>query len=806
MHDVRQALRSLRRQPVFTLVAALTLALGLGANSAIFSVVYQSLLQPLPYRDPQRLVFIWNSYPHAGGPPSAVSIPDYLDRRSQAPSLEDAALFTPRTITLSAGQSPEQLRALAVTPSFFSTLGRRPVLGRAFSREQARPGADRSAILTYALWISRFGGDRSVLGRVIHVDGEPTLVTGVLPRDFDLPWRGVSLLVPFAFTPQQTSDGERGNEFSYMIGRLRTGASIAQLDAEMQTIVARLIDRLPARAAYMRNTGFTGVATPIRDQLVGDIRPWLYLLQGGVALVLLIASVNVANLLGIRAVGRRRDLAVRLSLGATRWHVVRYLSVEAAILAALGTVGGVGVASASVRGLRAMAAEQLPERMAVALPPPVAASAIAMAAVVAVLLVAVPALSVFGTDAAAAMKDDASRGSPGRRTLRLRSTLVVAETALSVALLVPAGLLAKGFVRLTHVDPGFSPQDVVTADVSLPAARYADAALLRGFWDRLLDRVRSVPGVAAAGLISTLPLSGPVSSGTYHVVGRLVGPGDRPPHGRLDRTQGGYFKAMGIPLLKGRLFDAVDAVRSERVVIVDRLLERREFPGGSALGHRLNFGSARDYTIVGVVGTVRDADLAEAAGEGRIYFDGAQIPLSKMTLTVKTAVEPASIVPLIREAVRQVDPEQAIGSVRTMDDWIARSLGGRRTPMALLALFGAIALALATIGIYGVTAFGVTERFREFGIRMALGADGRAVVGLVMVHGVRTVGGGILLGLALAAGASQLVASMLFGVQPYDALVFGIVAAILAAAAAAACYLPARRATRLDPTSALREG
>jgi predicted permease len=805
MRELRYAVRSLRKQPVFTLAAALTLALGIGANTAIFSIVYQTLLRPLPYRDPGRLVFVWNSYPRGGGEPSRVSIPDYLDRRSQARSLEEAALFTPRTITLGGGGRPEQLTALAVTPSFFTTLGRDPMLGRAFTADQAQPGADRFVILTNALWQSRFGGDPSVVGRTVKVDGEPRTVAGVLPRDFEIPWRDVSLLVPFAFTPAQTSDDERGNEFSLMIGRLRAGATIEQLDGEMRGIVSRLIERLPERADYMRNSGFTGVATPMRDTLVGDVRASLLLLQGGVALVLLIACVNVANLLLMRASGRRRELALRISLGARPSDIVRQLVAESAVLSALGAAGGLVAATAAGGAIRSMVAAQMPEAAA-PLDPAVLAFAVALVIAITVALGAVPAVAAMSDrQNAGALKDDGMRGSVGRGASALRSVLVGAEVALAVVLLVVAGLLVKGFARLLQVDPGFSASHVLTADVSLPAVRYRDPVAQRAFWTRTLDRIRAVPGVTEAGAISTLPLSGDLSSGTYTVVGRAVGAGERPPHGRMDQIAGQYFRAMGIPLVSGRLFDGHDTPESERVVIVDRYLARREFPGRPALGERLNFGSARNYTIVGVVGTIRDADLAQPAPEGRIYFDADQIPLGSMILTVKTAVGPASVAAQLRSAVQAVDPDQALGHVRTMDDWVARSLGRRRTPMAVLSVFGAAALALAAIGIYGVMAFSVAQRVRELGIRMALGADRRAILTLVFSKGLRAAGVGACTGIALSFVATRYIQSMLFAVQPNDPIVFGTVAAVLFMTAGAACYVPASRAARVDPMVALRE-
>ena len=806
MQDLRYALRTLRKQPIFTLVAVLTLTLGIGANTAIFSLVYHVLLRPLPYRDAGRLVFVWNSYPKGGNEPSRVSIPDYLDRRAGAAAIEDATLFTPRDATLSGSEQPEQILALAVTPSFFSTLGRGPLLGRAFTERDATLNADRFVILTHGLWTSHFGADPSIVGTDIRLNGEPHAVAGVLPADFELPWQKVAVLVPFSFSPAQRSDAERGNELSVMIARLRPGASIDQLNGQMHAIVAGLIERLPGRAAYMRNSGFTGVAIGLRDQLVGDVRSSLYLLQAGVLIVLLIACANVANLLLMRAIGRHRELAIRSALGAGRWRLTRQLLIEGAALSILGGAGGVIIAAAGVRALLAITAEEWPELPAAVIQPQVLTFTLAVAAVTAIVFGLVPALSVARGDTTTALKDDSMRGTSGKRTGTMRSALVIAETALAVILLVGAGLLVKGFARLVRIDPGFSPDHVLTAQIALPSSRYRDAVAQRAFWHTLLDKARAMPGVNAAGLISNVPFGGNLSGGTYRVTGRSLGPTEKLPHARINEVDGDYFRAMGIALIEGRFFSDSDTAESPRVVLVDQFLANRQFAGTSAVGQQLNFGSPRNYTIVGVVRTIRDADLALPMPEERIYFNATQLPLSAMRLVVKTALEPPALVPQVRAAVQALDREQAISDVRTMDEWVARSLSGRRTPMTLLTLFGIVALVLSAIGIYGVLAFGVAQRAREFGIRQALGADRTSIVSMVLVQGLRTAGAGVVVGLAAAAVLTRYMQSLLVGVRPYDLTVFGTVAVLLVGVAAAACYLPARRATRIDPMVTLRDG
>jgi predicted permease len=805
MQDLRYALRALRKQPVFTFVAVLTLTLGIGANTAIFSLLYQVILRPLPFPEPDRLVFVTNYYAVGGGEPSSVSIPDYLDRRAEAPAIEDAALFTSREATLILGTTPEQVAALRVTPSFFTTLRRGPALGRAFQESDAVAGADTATILTHGLWTSRFSADPAIVGRSIRVNGEVREVVGVLGADFELPGRDVALLLPFGFTAAQRLDTERGNEFSEMIARLRPGATISQLNAQMAAIVGRLMDKVPARAAYMRNSGFTGVAFGMQDRIVGNSATAIYLLQAGVALVLLIACANVANLLLMRAAGRQRELALRTSLGASGQRILRQMLTEGTVLSALGAAGGLALGAAGTRALAIVMGDQLPRGLNPALDALVLAFTILIALATSIVFGVLPAVPVMRGAMAAALRDDAVRAAGGRRGNKVRGALAIAEVSLALLLLVGAGLLIKSFIRVTQVDPGFVPDRILTAQLTLPAARYPNPAAAAAFWQRLIDRAREMPGVTSAGLISSLPLSGTQSAGTYRVVGRTLPENAPPPHALNDRVAGDYFKAMGIPLLEGRTFTDGDRVDATRVAIVDRFLADKHFPGVSPLGQQLNFFGTRNYTIVGVVGTVNGSDLAKPVPEERIYFSAAQVTPWSMTLTVKTAVDPASLAPQVRSAVQGLDPEQAIARMRTMDDWLSRSLQPRRAPMTLIAVFGAVALVMSAIGIYGVLAFGVAQRVREFGIRQALGADRGSILSLVLRQGLRTTAIGIVLGLAGALALTSYLQALMFGVSPWDPAVFTAVTVLLFAVALLACYVPARRATRVDPMVALRD-
>ncbi len=807
MQDIRYALRTFRKQPVFTLVAVLTLTLGIGANTAIFSLLYQILLRPLPYARADRLVFVWNSYPLMGLQQASVSIPDYLDRRTQASAIEDAALFTGRAANLAEEGRPEQVRALAVTPSFFTTLGREPFIGRGFREDEAKPDADKFVVLMWPLWSSRFGGDPRIVGRDVRINGEPYRVVGVMPRDFEAPAREISVLMPFAFTPQQMSDAARGNEFSSMIARLRPGATIAHLNAQIKTIVDRNIERLPTRAQFAKTSGFGGFAVSMRDQLIGDVRTPLLVLQAGVVLVLLIACANVANLLLMRATGRGRELAIRSTLGAGEWRLITQMLTEGVVLSLAGGAGGLALGFAGLRALVAMSAQQLPGMAAASLHPVVLVFTLGLSVVTGLVFGVVPAIAVVRGNTAAFLKEDGARGSAGRSTGLARAALVAGEIALALMLLVGAGLLIKSFARLQSVDPGFVTDNVLTAQVALPSSRYADAAARRAFWLRLTDRARALPGVTAAGLTSNVPFNGSVSSGSYSIVGYTPGPTEAAPHGRQEVVGGDYFRAMQIPLIEGRVFSDGDAAESTPVVVVDRYLANKYFAGSSAIGHQIQRGGpdSPKITIVGVVGTINTIDLAEPVTKERLYYPVSQVPRPAMAVTLKTALDPATLVAPLRDAVQSIDPDQPIADVRTIDQWIARSLANRRTPTVLLALFGAVALVLSAIGIYGVLAFGVAQRVREFGIRQALGADRRSILSLVLAQGMRTTATGVVLGLIGSWLLTRFLQTLLVGVAKHDPLVFASVTGLLVLVALAACYLPARRATDIDPMIALRD-
>ena len=797
MHDLRYAIRTLRNRPALAIAAVLTLAIATGANTAIFTVFHRVLLRPLPYREPERLVFVWNAWKN--GNHTQVAIPDYLDRRTGAPAIEDAALIAPGTATLSLSGPPEQVGAARVTASFFTTLGRGALVGRVFA-----DGDAHTVVLTHALWQSRFGADPAAVGRTVRVNAEPHVILGVLPADFELPVREAELLLPFVFTPQQMSDQERGNEFSLMIARLRGGATIAELDAQMQTIVARLIDRVPARADYMRSAGFSGAATPMRDELVGEARSAMLLLQAGVAIVLLIACANVASLLLVRAAGRVREVAIRSSLGASTWRIGRQLAVEGGVLSALGAGAGLAIASAGTPLLARAVGDQVPLAAAASIDAPAIGFTMLTALWMAVVFAIVPALAMARRAPSEALKGAGSRSATGGKAGWIRNALAASEMAFAVMLVAAAGLLAVSLMRVLAVRPGFSTERVLSARIALPAARYADAAALRTAWSRVLEQAGSLPRVASAGLTAAVPFGGVDGSGTYRVVGRSQPATDTPPHGFQQTVGGEYFRTLEIPLIAGRFFTDADTAQAPRVVVVDELLARRQFHGESALGRQLNFGSPRDYTIVGVVGGVNRGDLSKPVEEERIYFSVQQVPQRTMGVVVKSRTDPAALTPLLRAAVQSVDPDQAVFEVRTLEERLSRALQPRRTPTILFVVFAAVALLLAAVGIYGVLSSSVAERAREFGIRQALGADRIAILRLVLEQGLATTFAGMAAGVLGSLILGRYLQSLLFGVTAHDPRILAASCAALLVVALAAIYVPARRAATLDPLIALR--
>lgn len=807
--DLRYAIRQLAKTPGFTAVAVLTLALCIGANSAIFSVVNAILLKPYPWPGSERLVYCYNTYPLMGLTNAGTSIPDYLDRKKEVSGFADAALYTGISFNLATGTEPERVVGQRVTPSLFTTLESRAELGRVFTDEEAQPGREKVVVISHALWKNRFGSDRAIIGRTIRLNTEPYTVIGVMPEWFYFPIPRVQAWVPFAFTAQQRSDDERGTEYSTMIARLKPGATLATVQRELDTIEAHNEQRLPGLAKFWKSAGFGGRVAGFLDQNVSNIRGMLWLVQAGVAAALLIGCANVASLLLARAVSRERELAIRAALGAGRGRLVRLLLTESLLLWLLGGALGLVVALWGVGALNVIGLSTLPRAFGVGLDLTVFIFTLLCALGAGVLFGALPAWSASRGDAAAALKEAGTRTTAGRRTQTLRAGLVVSEIALAVMLLSTAGLLVKSFARLQEQNPGFRAGGVATARLDLPMAKYDKPEKLVAFHDAMTSALRAMPGVTDVGVTDILPFSGNNSQGSYVSPEIHLPAGAPTPHAQVRDVDVGFLHTLGLTLLRGRWFNETDSANTQHVVVIDRLLADRYWPGQDPIGKHISRNTdslePKDlWTIVGVVAPVKAQSLDEDVRKETIYFPYAQQPDGGLYLIVKTAGDPAALAPAIRAAVKQADPEQPIYDVKTMAQRMDDVAQPRRAPMVLLSLFSGVALLLAALGVYGVLAFSVTQRMAEFGIRLALGATARDIAALVLKQGGLLIGIGVVLGLVGYLALSRVVAQLLYGVSAADPETLAIAPLILALVALAASLLPARRATKVDPMIALR--
>jgi putative ABC transport system permease protein len=815
MHDLRYALRSLLKAPGFTAVAVLTLALCIGANSAIFSVLNAVLLKPYPWPDSDRLVYLHNTYPLMGLDRAGCSIPDYLDRRNGVTALEESALFSGASHNLASDGQPERVDSIMVTPSLFPLLKVGPALGRTFTEDEAKIGAGKTVVLSDALWRNRFGADPKVVGTDIRLNGEPFTVVGVMPSGFYFPGPRTQLWVPFAFTDQQKSDAGRGNEFSTMVARLKPAATIDQAQREVNAIHAANKERLPQSKPFWESSGFGGRVFNYLAENVRDVKAMLWLVQAGVAAALLIGCANVASLLLARASAREREFAIRAALGAGRGRLMRQLLTESVLLFLVGGLLGLGVALGGVKAMDALGVGNLPRGFGVALDPTVFGFTMLCALLTGLGFGALPAWSATRGNTANALKDAGTRATTGRRHLWLRSSLVVGEIALALMLLATAALLLKSFHRLQDVSPGFARENVLTARLALPAVKYDTPDKLGAFHDQVLERVRALPGVTSAAFTTNLPFSGGNSQGSYQIDGYTPPAGQPQPHGMVRWVSADYFRAIGITLLNGRLFTPQDTRGAPDVIVIDRYLAERYWPGENPIGKRIIRGSLpnpvegqprlpRRWEIVGVVSTVRHQNLEQAVGKETLYFPFAQQPQSQVNLVVKTAAAPTSLTAPVRSAILSVDPEQPVFDVKTMETRLDEAMQGRKSPMILLGIFAGIALLLAALGVYGVLAFAVGQRTSEIGIRLALGATRGNILGMILRQGAGLVVLGVVLGLAGYFALSAVIAKLLFGVAPTDPATLIVAPLTLAVVAIAACLIPARRATKVDPMVALR--
>ena len=814
--DFRFAFRALRARPGFVLAAILTLALGIGANTAIFSVINAFMLKPLPYPDGERLVEVHNTYPGNGLENAGVSIPDFIDRREQAAALEDLGLFTWSSFNLAANGPPERLLGLVATPSLFSTLRVSPLLGRAFTEEEGVPGGDRAVILTHGLWLNRFDGAPDIVGRDVRLNGDSYRVVGVMPQGFSFPNRDIDLYVPFAFTPEQRSDEERGNEFSMSVGRLVPGATIEQLNAQMDAIVQSNKDRFVGtseRAAgyvdFLDRTGFTGRAQSWREFLVGDVRVTLLVLQGVVVFVLLIACANVANLMLTRVLGRARELATRAAVGADRARVARQLVLEGVLLGLGGGVVGLGLSYVVIRLIELFGIDRSSQNFDVVIDPQVLGFAFLVSVATGVIFSLLSVVALWRMDMQQVIKEGGGQ-TAGRGARFVRGVLVSLQVAMAVTLLIGAGLLLRSFDKLLDESPGFQPEHVMAAQLELSGSKYGDAEERRAFVDAVLAAMGAQPGIEQAGITSVLPFNQEGGQASYSIEGYTPASGESPPHGHSRIVSADYFGAMSIPVLSGRTFDpAIDRVDAPLAVVIDELLADRYFANEDPIGRRLSNrtddeGNTVWSTIVGVVGTIKHDRLDETPSKETYYHFYRQRPADRASLVARTSLPPATAGRQIGEAVLSADPEQPVFNLMSMNDRIERSLGDQRAPTLLLSVFAVVAVLLAVVGIYGVLAYVVSQRTTELGVRMALGAQASNLLGLVMGQGAWLVGAGLVAGLLAALALTRFLASLMFGIPALDPLTYIVVPLLLIAVGMAACSLPAWRATRISPVAALR--
>jgi putative ABC transport system permease protein len=794
--DLRFGLRMLLKHKGFTAIAILTLSLGVGANTAIFSVVNAVLLRPLPFAEPERL--LWFGGWAGADKEQGVTPADFLDYREQCQSFTQIAASVSDGIpmNLSGGGEPERIKGGYVTANYLDVFGVKPILGRTFGAEEVERG-ELVAVLSYALWERRFGADPSIINRKITLDNRKFTVIGVMQPRFQYP-PGVEIWQPFSF-PASLQSPFRSREFHFLrpIARLKPGVTRAQAQAEVETIARRLQSLYPKT-----NANQSLFLWPLQERLVGNIRLTLLTLLGAVGCVLLIACANVANLLLARASARGREIAVRSALGASRGRVVRQLLTESLALAALGGLGGMLLAKWGVKLLVALSADYLPRADEVRINATVFGFTLAVALLTGLLFGLAPALQSARLDLTEALKEGAKSAGSGARRHRTLNLLVVGEVALAMMLLIGAGLLINSFVRLQQVSPGFDEKNLLTARIDIPNP-YAQPEKKKQFFEQLQLRVAALPGVEAVGMVTELPLARQSSDFNFNIEGRPEPAPGQSPHADIRNVNHGYFRAMRIPLLKGRYFTEADVRDNAKVVLISDELARLYFTGENPLSQHLLMGAPgkESFEIIGVVGDVRHRGLDRGLRQ-TIY--SPSLRLGYTNLVIRTTNDPVSLAAAVRREVTAIDPNQPVADIKTMERWVSESVAQPRFRTLLLGLFSGAALLLAMVGIYGVMSYAVTQRVHELGVRMALGARAGDVLRLVISQGMKLALAGVAIGLAAAFALTRLIKDLLFGVRATDPLTFVTIALLLAGVALVACYLPARRATKVDPMVALR--
>ena len=757
-NDLRYAARGLRKSPSFTIVAVLTLAIGIGANTAIFSLVNRLLLHPPGIDHPERVVGLRTHYPKLNLEFNGSSAADLPDLRASANVFEYAAIVGGSDVNYTGGDTPQRLQGHTVSSDWFAVFGAKPLIGRLFTPEEDQPNGNRVAVLSYAAWTRLFGADRNVIGRTVSLNQISYQIVGVMKSEFQMPW-GTDVWMPIGLQPEAYTPRNRFNESFFLAARTKPGVSFEQAQAWMDVLTSRVHNSGTPDATIAKNSNWSISIVPMSDVTAGDNKPALLLLLGAVGFVLLIACSNIAGLMVARTSVRFREMALRAALGASRARLMRQILSESLLLAAAGGATALVFAAVAVRLLLRLAPENAAIGLNVSLDPYVMMFCAGAAIASGVLFGVAPAWQISRFDLQGSLKTEGRSNTSDSGKQRLRSLLVVGETALALTLLVAAGLFLRSFVQLQNVSPGFDPRGVMTATYTLPPVQYATGEAQANFERALLSELRGAPGVMAAGLGGPLPFSGYNSAGSFTIEGHTLGPDEPGPHGERRFISPGYLEALSIPLKSGRYFTDQDRMDTERVAIIDENLARQYWPNEDPLGKhiRARGDNASWYTIVGVVGHVAHSDLANDSGKGVSYFTVFQIPFSMPTILVKASKDSATVAGLIRNAMRSVDSNQAIHTVRSMDEYVSESLATRRFGMRLLVFFAATALFLAALGLYGVISYSVTQRTREIGIRVALGAERGVVMRLVVGQGFRLAAIGVGIGISGALFGSHLI-------------------------------------------------
>jgi len=767
-----------------------------GANTAIFSVVNGVLFKPLPLKEPERLVLVYETTPTI--PRSYISVPNLEDYRTGTRSFESFATYVPQSVNLTGGGGEPERVVGAFTPSsFFKTVGVEPALGRAFLPEDDAEGAGRVAVLGHEMWLRRFGADPSAVGKTLVLNGEPYEVVGVMPEGFGYPISAPDVLLPAQKWPNY--EVARSAHNCWVVGRLRPGVTREVAEEELRAVGRRLEEAYPED-----NRGRGVVVIGLHEYVVEDIRPALLLLLGAVGFILLIACANIANLLLARGAARQKEMALRSALGASRARLLRQLLTETLLLALAGGAAGLLLAQWGVDALLALNPAELPAPEGVRLDASVLAFSLGLSAVAGFIFGVVPALQLSKTDVSRALKEGGRGAGEGSQRARLRGTFVVSQVALSLVLLVGAGLLLNSFYRLLNVSPGFDPRNLLTMEYRLPRNRYPEGAQQWRFHREVAERVARVPGVESAAIVRGLPFSGNGGTVTYVLPDRPAPARGQEPRAYENAIDPNYLRTVGLPLLRGRNFDERDTAQTAPVVLVNRLMAEQLWPGEDPLGKQIQFLEAKvTASVVGVVGDAKQYDIGEPQ-RPQVYTSYAQNPHIFGTLVVRSRVEPLSLVQTVKGAVWSIDPEQPVWKVRTLEHLLSVNVADRRFVLWLMTCFAGLAVLLTALGIYGVVSYTVAQRTHEIGIRMALGAEGRDVLRMVLGRGMRLALLGVGAGLVAAFGVTRLMAGLLYGVSATDPLTYAAVALLLAFVALVACYIPARRATKVDPLVALR--